>query len=35
MIQATLYAELRNDFFLSTYHLVISTNEVRNNLVAQ
>jgi hypothetical protein len=31
MIQATLNAELRNDFWLSAYHLVISTNEV--NLV--
>jgi hypothetical protein len=31
MIQATLNAELRNDFWLNAYHLVSSTNKV--NLV--
>jgi hypothetical protein len=35
MIQAMLDAEIPNDFLLSTYHLVISTNEVRRNLTAQ
>ncbi len=35
MIQATLNAELRNDFWISAYHLVISTNEVRRSLIAQ
>jgi hypothetical protein len=35
MIQASLSAELRNDFLPSVYHLVISTNEVRRNLSTQ
>ncbi len=34
MIQAKLDAELQNDFLPRAYHLVISTNEVRRNLVA-